>query len=331
MFGMGFFEIVVIAIVAIIFLGPDKLPQAIIDMVKFFKVVKKTIHDAKQTIDSELHLSTLQQEASSYHQHFTSQIDNITKDIQLQEINDIFQDYKALPQSQSQQSEPKALEPSSSSLLPSPAQNLAKTKQAKRADSPKAQNLATQKAQKTPIKSQATKSAKPKPSTRKSTKPTKSHPNLPESIISFHQKAQKVDSRIFHNTDIFTSTNTMDCHAMDCHAVQAVLAMTENNAVSEKVDSKETTQSIKKSQKAEIVLDSDSQSAGFLMKNRGFLKKHRRSLSGVPCFQGAGKGIYLGDNEQVPAAKSTIYHKSPTPTPKQKPTPKSEPHQCLKS
>ena len=306
MFGMGFFEIVVIAIVAIIFLGPDKLPQAIIDMVKFFKVVKKTIHDAKQTIDSELHLSTLQQEASSYHQHFTSQIDNITKDIQLQEINDIFQDYKALPQSQSQQSEPKALEPSSSSLLPSPAQNLAKTKQAKRADSPKAQNLATQKAQKTPIKSQATKSAKPKPSTRKSTKPTKSHPNLPESIISFHQKAQKVDSRIFHNTDIFTPTNTMDCHA-----VQAVLAMTENNAVSEKVDSKKTTQSIKKSQnkKAEIVLDSDSQAAGFLMKNRGFLKKHRRSLSGVPCFQGVGEGILLGDNEQVPAAESTIYRK----------------------
>ena len=289
MFGMGFFEIVVIAIVAIIFLGPDKLPQAIIDMVKFFKVVKKTIHDAKQTIDSELHLSTLQQEASSYHQHFTSQIDNITKDIQLQEINDIFQDYKALPQSQSQQSEPKALEPSSSSLLPSPAQN-----------------LATQKAQKTPIKSQATKSAKPKPSTRKSTKPTKSHPNLPESIISSHQKAQKVDSRIFHNTDIFTSTNTMDCHA-----VQAVLAMTENNAVSEKMDSKETTQDIKKPQnkKAEIVLDSDSQSAGFLMKNRGFLKKHRRSLSGVPCFQGAGEGILLGDNEQARAAESTIYRK----------------------
>ena len=29
MFGMGFFEIVVIVIVAIIFLGPDKLPQAL--------------------------------------------------------------------------------------------------------------------------------------------------------------------------------------------------------------------------------------------------------------------------------------------------------------
>ena len=38
MFGMGFFEIVVIVIVAIIFLGPDKLPQAIVDVVKFLKV-----------------------------------------------------------------------------------------------------------------------------------------------------------------------------------------------------------------------------------------------------------------------------------------------------
>lgn len=97
MFGMGFFEIVVIVIVAIIFLGPDKLPQAIVDVAKFFKVVKKTIHDAKQTIDSELNLSALQQEAISYHQHFTSQVDTITKDMQLQEIDEIFSEYKALP------------------------------------------------------------------------------------------------------------------------------------------------------------------------------------------------------------------------------------------
>lgn len=97
MFGMGFFEIVIIVIVAIIFLGPDKLPQAIVDVAKFFKVVKNTIHDAKQTIDSELHLSALQQEAISYHQHFTSQVDTITKDMQLQEIDEIFSEYKALP------------------------------------------------------------------------------------------------------------------------------------------------------------------------------------------------------------------------------------------
>lgn len=99
MFGMGFFEIVVIVIVAIIFLGPDKLPQAIIDVVKFLKVARKTIHDAKQTLDNELHISALQKEASSYHEHFNAQVASITKDMQLKEIDDLFSEYKALPAS----------------------------------------------------------------------------------------------------------------------------------------------------------------------------------------------------------------------------------------
>ena len=99
MFGMGFFEIVVIVIVAIIFLGPDKLPQAIIDVVKFLKVARKTIHDAKQTLDNELHISALQKEASNYHEHFNAQVDSITKDMQLKEIDDLFSEYKALPAS----------------------------------------------------------------------------------------------------------------------------------------------------------------------------------------------------------------------------------------
>lgn len=41
MFGVGIFEILVILIVAVIALGPNKLPQAIIDIVKFFRAVKK--------------------------------------------------------------------------------------------------------------------------------------------------------------------------------------------------------------------------------------------------------------------------------------------------
>lgn len=41
MFGMGFFEILVVLVVAIIFLGPEKFPQAVVDVVKFFRAVKK--------------------------------------------------------------------------------------------------------------------------------------------------------------------------------------------------------------------------------------------------------------------------------------------------
>ena len=34
MFGIGFTELVLIAIVAILFLGPDKLPQAMVEIAK---------------------------------------------------------------------------------------------------------------------------------------------------------------------------------------------------------------------------------------------------------------------------------------------------------
>lgn len=48
---------------------------------------------------------------------------------------------------------------------------------------------------------------------------------------------------------------------------------------------------------------------GFLMRNCSFLKKHRLAPSGVPCFQGAGEGIYLVGNKQARATESTIYRK----------------------
>ncbi|WP_095271560.1 Sec-independent protein translocase protein TatB [Helicobacter sp. 13S00477-4] len=94
MFGMGIFEILVILIVAVIFLGPEKLPQAMVDVVKFFKAVKKTLNDAKDTFDKELHISEIKQEALEYKSHFEDNFDKVTKDIQLQEIDTMFGEYK---------------------------------------------------------------------------------------------------------------------------------------------------------------------------------------------------------------------------------------------
>ncbi len=54
MFGLGFMEIVLILIVAILFLGPDKLPKAMVEIAKFIKSFKKGVHDAKSVIDEEL-------------------------------------------------------------------------------------------------------------------------------------------------------------------------------------------------------------------------------------------------------------------------------------
>ena len=68
MFGMGFMEILFIAILAILFLGPDKLPGAMVDMAKFIKNIKTAIGDAKRTLNEEVNLDELKQEALNYKQ-----------------------------------------------------------------------------------------------------------------------------------------------------------------------------------------------------------------------------------------------------------------------
>jgi len=66
MFGLGFMEILFIAIVAILFLGPDKLPGAMVDIAKFIKNMKTAIGDAKRTLDEEVNIEELKKEALSY-------------------------------------------------------------------------------------------------------------------------------------------------------------------------------------------------------------------------------------------------------------------------
>ncbi|MEA3290134.1 MAG: Sec-independent protein translocase protein TatB [Campylobacterota bacterium] len=68
MFGMGFMEIFLIAIVAIIALGPEKLPSAMVEIAKFFRQFKSGIEDAKSTINSELNIDEMKQEAAKFKQ-----------------------------------------------------------------------------------------------------------------------------------------------------------------------------------------------------------------------------------------------------------------------
>jgi len=89
MFGMGFMEIFLVLIVAVMALGPDKLPSAAVDMVKFFRRFKTTINDAKTTLDNELNISEMKNEAEK----FKSSLNEI-KDTASFDINDVsaFQD-----------------------------------------------------------------------------------------------------------------------------------------------------------------------------------------------------------------------------------------------
>ena len=66
MFGMGTTEILLIAIVAVIALGPEKLPDAMVKIAKMFNSVKKGISDAKTTLDNELNIAELKEEANKF-------------------------------------------------------------------------------------------------------------------------------------------------------------------------------------------------------------------------------------------------------------------------
>ncbi|MBD5164263.1 Sec-independent protein translocase protein TatB [Helicobacter sp.] len=87
MFGMGFFEILMIAVVAIIFLGPEKLPKALVDMAKFFRAVKKTMDEAKESLEREVNLSKIKEEALAYKNSLTQEVQTLSKDLELKELN----------------------------------------------------------------------------------------------------------------------------------------------------------------------------------------------------------------------------------------------------
>lgn len=93
MLDFSFGEILVIAIIAVIFLGPDKLPQTFLNIAKFFKTIKKTINEAKETLDKEININELKQEAIAYKNTFEENAkifgENLKKDTALSELDSI--------------------------------------------------------------------------------------------------------------------------------------------------------------------------------------------------------------------------------------------------
>ncbi len=128
-------------------------------------------------------------------------------------------------------------------------------------------------------------------------------------IHSLESSFAKVDSR----------ARAVD--SMDCHADFQSARNDKNNAICKKVDSRINAQNVSEPAKDSRIFDnkaqkvSESQAEAVEMRNRG--------------FQGAGEGIYLGDNEHARAVESTIYRSNATP-PSPKPTPKTKEAQSLK-
>jgi sec-independent protein translocase protein TatB len=88
MFGMGFTEILLIGIIAIIALGPEKLPSAMVDVAKFFKKLKSGVEDAKSTLNDELNITEIKNQADQ----FKAQVDGAKANLSLDYLDSIKDD-----------------------------------------------------------------------------------------------------------------------------------------------------------------------------------------------------------------------------------------------
>ena len=86
MFGLGFTEIMIIAVIAILFLGPDKLPSAMVEVAKFFKNAKKAVSTVKESLEQEMNVSEIKQEALAYKKELLSAQNDIKKATDIREV-----------------------------------------------------------------------------------------------------------------------------------------------------------------------------------------------------------------------------------------------------
>lgn len=89
---MNITELLIIAVVAIIVLGPEKLPKTLIEIAKLLKVVKKQINDAKNSIETEIKLSELKEEAQKYKDEIAKANESVRKKLSFEEFDEIKKD-----------------------------------------------------------------------------------------------------------------------------------------------------------------------------------------------------------------------------------------------
>lgn len=89
MFGMSFAEILIIIAVAVLVLGPEKLPNAIVEIAKFFKILKKAVNDAKSTFDQEMKIAELKADAQKYSEDLSKATNQVRKKLTFEELEQI--------------------------------------------------------------------------------------------------------------------------------------------------------------------------------------------------------------------------------------------------
>lgn len=89
---MSFGEIIVVLVIAILVLGPEKLPSTIVEIAKIIKALKSNIDEAKASINKELKIVELKDEAQKYKDEFSQTNENIRKKLSFEEFDQLKED-----------------------------------------------------------------------------------------------------------------------------------------------------------------------------------------------------------------------------------------------
>lgn len=89
MFGIGFSEFLVILIIAVIALGPEKLPSAIVTAAKYFKMLRSAINEAKSSFESEIKLDELRKDAQNFKSDFTDIAQDTRKKLTFDDLQEV--------------------------------------------------------------------------------------------------------------------------------------------------------------------------------------------------------------------------------------------------
>ncbi|MBP3195317.1 MAG: twin-arginine translocase subunit TatB [Cardiobacteriaceae bacterium] len=80
MFDIGFWELVTIAIIGVVVVGPDKLPEVMRGIFRFIHNLRRMYQNAKADISRELELDELQKIAREGKDDFQDAFDSVAED-----------------------------------------------------------------------------------------------------------------------------------------------------------------------------------------------------------------------------------------------------------
>ena len=89
MFGIGFSEFLIILIIAVIALGPEKLPGAIVTAAKYFKMIRSAVNEAKSSFESEIKLDELRKDAQNFKSDFTDIAQDTRKKLTFDDLQEV--------------------------------------------------------------------------------------------------------------------------------------------------------------------------------------------------------------------------------------------------